>query len=105
MSIILQLRRQLAAATSKFGWAALLLALLVHAGVSYLGLRLFAEAPLTELKTFVYFYLTTALTVGYGDLSPQTAGGRIFVSTWQTRTLLGLKTERQLPLDTTRIKN
>ncbi len=82
MSIIIQLRRQLAAVTSRFGWAALLFALAVHAGVSYLGLRLFAEAPLTELKTFVYFYLTTALTVGYGDFSPQTAGGRIFVSTW-----------------------
>ena len=47
MSIIIQLRRQLAAVTSRFGWAALLFALLVHAGVSYLGLRLFAEAPLT----------------------------------------------------------
>ncbi|AHL76316.1 potassium channel protein [Stutzerimonas stutzeri] len=82
MSIIIQLRQQLAAITSKFGWAALILALCVHAGVSYAGLRLFGEIPLTEFKTFIYFYFTTALTVGYGDFSPQTAGGRIFVSTW-----------------------
>lgn len=82
MPIIFQLRQHLAAISSRFGWVALLVALLVHAGVSYAGLRLFGEAPLTELQTFIYFYLTTALTVGYGDLSPQTAGGRIFVSTW-----------------------
>ncbi|WP_222909006.1 ion channel [Pseudomonas sp. DNDY-54] len=82
MPIIFQLRQQMAALSRRFGWVGLMFALCVHAGVSYLGLRLFGEANLTDLRTFIYFYFTTALTVGYGDLSPQTAGGRLFVSTW-----------------------
>lgn len=43
---------------------------------------LLGEQHLIAAATFIYFYLTTTLTVGYGDLLPQTSAGRIFVATW-----------------------
>jgi hypothetical protein len=40
------------------------------------GQRFFAEAPRATSSQFMYFSLVTLCTVGYGDLTPQTAGGR-----------------------------
>lgn len=82
MSIFLLLRVYAATFFHKFGWAGLAIAMAVHVVIAYLGLLTLGELPLTAPATFVYFYLTTTLTVGYGDLAPQTAAGRIFVATW-----------------------
>ena len=40
------------------------------------GQRFFAEAPEVTSSQFMYFSMVTLSTVGYGDLTPETAGGR-----------------------------
>ncbi len=82
MPVLILLRRYSALLFAKLGWVTLLGVVLAHVTLSYLGLALFGEEHLIELKTFIYFYLTTALTVGYGDLAPQSADGRLFVGLW-----------------------
>lgn len=82
MSIYILLRRYTSALLNKFSWAGLIAAVVAHAVIAYAGLTWFEESHLSDPMTFTYFYLTTALTVGYGDLAPQTPLGRIFVSAW-----------------------
>ncbi|WP_299292561.1 ion channel [uncultured Tateyamaria sp.] len=51
--------------------------------VSWVFFRLAGEAEITEsLATYVYFAATTASTVGYGDMSPQTQMGRMIAAFW-----------------------
>ena len=40
------------------------------------GQRFFAEAPGVTSSQFMYFSMVTLSTVGYGDLTPETPGGR-----------------------------
>src|SRR5205809_632 len=40
------------------------------------GQQFFAEAPAVTSSQFMYFSMVTLCTVGYGDLTPETAGGR-----------------------------
>ncbi|AZD48124.1 potassium channel protein [Pseudomonas chlororaphis] len=82
MSIFILLRVYAATFFQRFGWMGLAIALGVHAATSYLGLVALGEQHLTAPATFIYFYFTTTLTVGYGDLSPQSAAGRVFVAVW-----------------------
>ncbi len=59
------------------------LAALAYLVVSWILFALAGEQALTdEPVTFIYFFMTTASTVGYGDLSPQTAGGRLIAAFW-----------------------
>jgi hypothetical protein len=73
MSIFLLLRAYASSFFHRFGWAGLAIALGIHVVTAYLGLVLLGEQHLTLPATFTYFYLTTTLTVGYGDLAPQTS--------------------------------
>lgn len=82
MTLFVLLRTYTAAFFRKFGWLGLGMVIGLHAVVAYLGLWLFEERHLLSPETFLYFYVTTTATVGYGDLSPQTAGGRLFVAGW-----------------------
>lgn len=82
MSIFLLLRTYASSFFHRFGWAGLAIALGVHLSIAWIGLVLLGEQHLITAATFIYFYLTTTLTVGYGDLLPQTSAGRIFVATW-----------------------
>lgn len=51
--------------------------------VSWVLFRLAGETDITEsVTTFVYFAATTASTVGYGDMSPQTQSGRMIAAFW-----------------------
>ncbi len=51
--------------------------------ISWVLFFLAGEADLTRNPiTFIYFAATTASTVGYGDLSPQTAAGRLVSAFW-----------------------
>ncbi len=63
-------------------WQALVAVIGGHALVAYVGLRLAGEGDLTGWVDFIYFYTTTASTVGYGDLSPSSPAGRLFTAIW-----------------------
>lgn len=82
MSLLLLLRLQTTAFFEKFGWAGIGMLLVAHFVLSYLLLALAGEAHLLDTLEFVYFYLTTATTVGYGDLSPTTTIGKLITAAW-----------------------
>ena len=58
-------------------WWVLGLFVLGHALLSFALMRVAGEEKLSQALDFTYWYATTAYTVGYGDISPQTAGGRL----------------------------
>lgn len=61
----------------------LLVLVLIYLVVSWVLFFLAGEEALTSnVSTFVYFAATTASTVGYGDLSPQTQVGRLVAAFW-----------------------
>lgn len=76
------LLRRLYRIVGELGWGPFLILSLCHAAVTWVGFRLSGEAHLTEAVNFLYFYATTAATIGYGDLSPQGPAGRIFAALW-----------------------
>ncbi len=82
MSLLLLIRLQTTAFFEKFGWAGIGMLLAAHFVLSYLLLALAGETHLLDSREFVYFYLTTATTVGYGDLSPKTTGGKLVTAVW-----------------------
>lgn len=82
MSIFLLLRQVASTVCARFSWAALGFAVAAHFVISYAGLALAGENHLVEPITFFYYYITTAMTVGYGDLAPLSPAGRVFVALW-----------------------
>ncbi|MFC3034883.1 potassium channel family protein [Pseudoalteromonas fenneropenaei] len=64
-------------------WQMLLAAILSHMGLTWLALSLTGEQALLDASTFVYYYIVTTSTVGYGDFSPSTELGRWVVALWQ----------------------
>ncbi|WP_126174222.1 potassium channel family protein [Altericroceibacterium xinjiangense] len=78
MPIVQTALQRLYVAIATLSWGVLAAAFLAHMALSWLLLRLAGETDLTsEWLTFGYFYMTTATTVGYGDLSPSLPGGRL----------------------------
>ena len=70
--------RRIYVAVARLRWTALAMLTLAHALLSWALLSAAGEGALTgEVPGFVYFYLVTATTVGYGDLSPVTEVGRL----------------------------
>ena len=67
---------------ARLDWSALAMIVALHMAVTYLGLAIFREQHLLSPVTFAYYYFTTATTIGYGDLSPTTSGGRAFAFVW-----------------------
>lgn len=72
--------RRLYLDVAEMRWRALASMLLAHSGASWAALAWVGETALTPPATFVYFYMTTATTVGYGDLSPESDGGRLLTA-------------------------
>ncbi len=80
MSFVILLRRaadRLHFAVAELHWWVLAAAAAAHASASWLILALDGEAKIIAPVEFLYWYATTAYTVGYGDLSPQTSAGRL----------------------------
>lgn len=64
-------------------WSVALFMALVHALSTFAGFRLLGEVELTESATqFLYFYVVSGSTVGYGDFSPTTDAGKLFAVLW-----------------------
>ena len=78
MPLIFRTLRRLYVAIARLTWTALAVLTLAHAGLSWALLALAGEGALVaDAVAFVYFYLVTATTVGYGDLSPGTDAGQL----------------------------
>ncbi len=63
-------------------WTLLFVLITVHALSTWGLIALAGEIKLGAPATFFYWYATTAYTVGYGDLSPQTDAGRLITALW-----------------------
>lgn len=61
-------------------WYTIVLTLLFYGFSSWLLLLIAGETELTQPTNFVYWLVVTGSTVGYGDLSPVTDGGKYLVS-------------------------
>lgn len=70
--LLLVLRRHV----RQLAWGTVATALLCHMALTWLLLAWAGEARLTGWESFPYYYMTTATTIGYGDLSPSTVAGR-----------------------------
>ena len=68
------------ARASRLRWGFVLCLWGIHGLLSYALLWWAVEAALLPLDVFWYFYITTATTVGYGDLSPASVAGRFVVT-------------------------
>lgn len=64
----------------KLSWLALLLVLLGHFAFSWSLMWLAGEEGLLSPAQWLYFYVTTSTTVGYGDLSPGSELGRVLAA-------------------------
>jgi len=67
---------------TRLSWDALLMLVVAHALIAYAGIRFFETGEIIEPVAFWYYYVTTSTTIGYGDLVPKTAGGRLFTTLW-----------------------
>lgn len=74
----------------EISWMALLVALVLHVATSWALLAAAGEAELTAPGAFGYFYMTTATTIGYGDLTPASAAGRYLVALFVMPVAVGL---------------
>nr|WP_304363696.1 potassium channel family protein [Jiella sp. LLJ827] len=73
--------RRLYVALAELTWSAVVAITLLHMAGSWLLLALAGEDGLVGSPVdFVYYYIVTATTVGYGDLSPATPLGRMLAS-------------------------
>lgn len=69
-------------AVADMHWRMLIGLIVFHAGSSWFLLALAGEVKLRPMVDFLYWYATTAYTVGYGDISPQGAFGRLVTAIW-----------------------
>lgn len=76
---------------SRLTWPALTGMFIGQYLLCYLVLRLLHETALVgSLSDFVYYSSVVGSTLGFGDLSPQTTGGRLFTALWQIPVSVGL---------------
>ncbi len=66
----------------RLSWWTLLAVLIIHYSVAAKLIWHFETGEITEAIAFFYHYVTTVTTVGYGDLAPKTAEGRLVAALW-----------------------
>lgn len=64
-------------------WPTLIILLLAHGAITYLLLSLTDEKGLIGDDNFLYYYIVTTSTVGYGDFSPTSGAGKLVVAIFQ----------------------
>jgi voltage-gated potassium channel len=77
MPVLQQLLKALKASTINVSWTFLLLLALAHMATSWLLMFLTGEEVTGSLALWLYFYVVTASTVGYGDFSPTSTAGQL----------------------------
>ncbi|MBB4866815.1 voltage-gated potassium channel [Pseudomonas nitritireducens] len=83
MPFLLLLRRLGDWMSKRVGWGYLFVAMAIHLATTYVVLRACGETHITDVfANFLYWYVTTTTTVGYGDLSPQSPFARYFTAIW-----------------------
>lgn len=80
MFVLGRLIRSLRLQVRRVSWGVVFAALLLHMGGTWLLLAGAGEAKLVGWDAFPYWYMTTATTIGYGDLTPGTTAGRYVVA-------------------------
>jgi voltage-gated potassium channel len=80
MFVLGRLVRALRAHVRRVSWGVVVAAFALHMGVTWALLAAAGEAKLLGFDAFPYWYLTTATTIGYGDLTPSTTAGRYAVA-------------------------
>lgn len=76
---------------SKLTWPALTGLFFGQYLICYMVFKLLNETTLTgSLSDFIYYCSVVGSTLGFGDLSPQTHGGRLFTALWQIPVSVGL---------------
>jgi voltage-gated potassium channel len=80
--VIYKISRLLAAVFFRASLSLILVSFLAFGLSSYLLLFFAGEKELVTADNFIYWLVVTASTVGYGDLSPSTAMGKMAVSLW-----------------------
>jgi len=80
MVLLGRLIRSLRVHVRRISWGVVAAALVLHMAGSWLLLAAAGESRLTAADAFGYWYMTTATTIGYGDLSPASAAGRCVVA-------------------------
>jgi voltage-gated potassium channel len=77
MLLFIRLRKLIYHNFKEMKWQGLLMSLLGYMLLCWLVLRLLGETALVGAD-YLYWIIVTASTVGYGDLSPATMGGKLF---------------------------
>jgi voltage-gated potassium channel len=67
---------------SRLTWEMILLLACIHFFVSKALIFAFESGEIIELIHFIYFYMTTVTTIGYGDVSPKSEAGRLATVIW-----------------------
>ena len=90
MSHLQQLMVALRRHITQVSWPALISLMLLHAVSTLLLLSLAGEQDLVTSGNYLYYYVVTTSTVGYGDFSPASETGKLIVAIYQIPFGLGL---------------
>ncbi len=93
MPVLFRLLKGLGHHVRQLSWPVLGIIFLCHMALSWALMALAGETKLVfHLADWLYFYMTTATTIGYGDLSPQGTGGRLVAALFLQPTAVALFT-------------